>query len=71
MIPEDKNIVDEACESLYNAEENGFLDLMFDTESRVTKEQFCDRMLSSFYFFLQPHKIRNFVYMRIQERLRE
>jgi hypothetical protein len=40
MIPEDKNIVDEACESLYNCEEIGFLDLMFDNEhTKICKEE--------------------------------
>ena len=71
MIPEDEKLLDSAIHAILDGEENGFRDRMWNTESRISKEIFCDRLLNNYYYFLQPHKIRQLVYIKITELSRD
>jgi len=52
LLPEETNLLDAAIAYVLLGEEHGFLDLMFETQSRLTREDFCRRLLTTCYYFL-------------------
>jgi hypothetical protein len=62
MLPDDPDFLEESIHFVFSGEDNGFLDKMFGSVSRLDRDAFCMRMLTECYYFLQPHKIRQLVY---------
>ena len=52
MFPENEEILEESLTSVLDGEDNGFLDKMFNTQSRLSKDAFSKRMLIDCYSFL-------------------
>ena len=68
---EDMALVDEACKSIYDEEDIGFLDVVFGVQSWKDQEDFNQDLFDHHYRFLQPHRIRQMVYVRLMSLLNE
>ena len=63
--------VNEACMSVYDTEDIGFVDKLFGVKSRISQEEFLMSMFEDQYCFLQPYRIRQAVLLRLQSVLRD
>ena len=59
---DDMEAVTAACNSLYDDDVTGFVERVFDTNSRISQAVFKQVMFEKYYDFLQPHRIRALVY---------
>ena len=62
LLPDDPAVLDSCINYILDGEDNGFVDKMFSTNGRLHRDEFCRRMLTECYSFLQPHRLRHLVF---------
>ena len=61
LIPNDLNMLDEACKRVLADEDIGFVEKVFGFQTRISCEVFSQTLSKDHYNFLQPHCIRSMV----------
>ena len=70
LIPSDNlEALDEACKNVFEDQDIGFVEKVFEFQTRITQATFIQKLSKQNYNFLQPHNIRLMVSQQLTEKL--